>query len=150
MVRSFARYGRRGPAPSIMAAAAVFLALAATAATPGPRSMVSEVTKRPEHVGQCFSTRVLRVQNRLGDGAGHGVPGTGSAIAFTDGHYNNSYAQLPGIDRSRPGDRVRLCVVKLPTNCPKGDTRGILYRGWNLRTGLTWTTTDTEHICGGA
>jgi hypothetical protein len=115
----------------------------------GPPTVISGATKRPEHVGQCFNTRVLSVGTRLGDGQGRNDPGSGSAITLADGHGNVSYEQLPGIDRSRPGDRVRLCVIRLPEDCPKGDTRGITYRGRNLRTGLTWTASDFEHGCGG-
>jgi len=116
----------------------------------GSHSIVSSVTKHRQHIGQCFSTRVLRVENRLVDGDGRYVPNSGSAIAFADGHYNVSYDQLKAIDQSRPGDRVSLCVISIPRGCPSGDTRGIGYRGKNLRTGLTWRATDTEHLCGGA
>ena len=128
------------------------LALAALLAMPagaGPRAVVSSVTHRPEHLGQCFLTRVRRVETRLEDD-GKSVHGSGSAIELTDGHYNDDYDQLPGIDRSRPGDPVRLCVIALPRHCPAGDTRGIRYLGRNLRTGLSWKAADAEHMCGGA
>jgi hypothetical protein len=131
----------------MMAASALMASALLAAATPG---MVSGATGRREHIGQCFSTRVLRVENRLGDGAGHFEAGSGSAIELADGHSNVSYQQLKGIDRSKPGDRVRLCVIGIPGNCPPGDTRGISYRGRNLRTGLTWKAADAEHLCGGA
>lgn len=127
----------------------VLAALPAAPATAGPRTIVSGVTHQPEHVGQCFHTRVKLVATRLEDN-GRPVPDSGSAIELTDGHYNESYDQLPGIDRSRPGDPVRLCVIALPHHCPPGDTRGILYRGRNLRTGLSWKANDAEHMCGGA
>jgi len=123
--------------------------LAATPAAAGPRTIVSGATHRPEHVGQCFRTRVKRVTTRLEDN-GRPVPDSGSAIELADGHDNESYEQLPGIDRSRPGDPIQLCVTALPRHCPRGDTRGILYRGRNLRTGLTWKAADAEHMCGGA
>jgi len=112
--------------------------------------MISGLTHRAEHVGQCVLTNVRRVESRLEDGEGHEIAGSGSAVEFADGHYNVDYDQLPGMDRSRPGDRVRLCVIKLPTHCPKGDTRGIIYRAHNQRTGLNWVAHDSEHICGGA
>ena len=118
--------------------------------TPSGRSIVSEMTKRREHFGQCFRTRVLRVETRLVGGDGKPVADSGSAIAFADGHYNVSYDILPGIQRSRRGDPVKLCVIRIPTGCPPHDTRGILYRSLNLRTHLSWKATDTEHMCGGA
>ena len=132
------------------AALALVLTVMLTApAGAGSRAVISSVTHRPEHLGQCFQTRVRRVANRLEDN-GQPVPGSGSAIELTDGHSNDDYDQLPGIDRSRTGDPVRLCVIALPRHCPPGDTRGIVYRGRNLRTGLTWKAADAEHMCGGA
>jgi hypothetical protein len=129
--------------------AACLALLAAGVASAGPRTVVSGVTHRPERVGQCFLSRVKRLATRLEDN-GRPVPDSGSAMELADGHYNVSYDQLRGIDRSRPGDPVRLCVTALPRRCPPGDTRGILYRGRNLRTGLGWTASDAEHMCGGA
>ncbi len=111
--------------------------------------MVSGLTHRPERLGQCFLTRVKRVETRLEDN-GKSIVGSGSAIELADGHYNVDYEQLPGIDRSRRGDLARLCVIALPGRCPAGDTRGLFYRGENLRTGLSWKAHDAEHMCGGA
>ena len=130
----------------MQAVSAVLVSALLAAGTP---TVISGVTKRPEHVGQCFDTRVVSVGTRLGYGQGRDDPGSGSAITLADGHSNVSYEQLPGIDQSRPGDRVRLCVIRLPEDCPKGDTRGITYRGANLRTGLSWKASDFQHGCGG-
>jgi len=129
-----------------IALAAVMLAAMAA----GPPTVVSEQTHRPEHIGQCFTTRVAKVETRLEDEKGHAIAGSGSAISLADGHYTVGYDQLPAIDRSRVGDTVTLCVVALPSDCPAGDTRGIEYHGRNLRTGLTWKAYDSEHLCGGA
>jgi hypothetical protein len=126
------------------------VALAAALAMAPRPSVLSEVVHRREHVGQCFRTRVRSVTTRLGEADGTPVPNSGSAITLADGHRNVSYDRLPGIDRSQPGDLVRLCVTALPTNCPPGDHRGIKYRGRNLRTGLSWVAPDAEHMCGGA
>ena len=122
---------------------------AALAALASPRTMLSDVTHRREHVGQCFQTRVARVETRLEDNHGP-VPGSGSQIEFTDGHVNVSYEQVSAIDHSKVGDPVRLCVVRLPTRCPPSDHRGISYRARNLRTGGRWALPDAEHMCGGA
>ena len=112
-------------------------------------SMISSVTKQPEYVGQCFLTSVVKVETRLED-AGQSVPDSGSVIELLDGHYNVAYDLLPAISQSKKGDRIRLCVIHLPTHCPNGDTRGIRYRGRNLRTGMSWVASDAEHVCGGA
>ena len=132
-----------------LAAAVALAAMIAAPAGAGPRAVVSSVTHRPERVGQCFLTRIKRVETRLEDG-GRPVPGSGSAIEFADGHYNVSYDQVPAMDRGRRGDPARLCVLVLPRQCPAGDTRGILYGGRDLRTGAGWRASDAEHMCGGA
>jgi TPR repeat protein len=121
--------------------------------SPGPR--VSSITNRPEHVGQCFMTKVRGVGERFGELSDHIPreyvhPDDGSVIELADGHYNVAYDALPGIYRSRRGDAVRLCLIALPKDCPPGDTRGFNYRGLNLRTGLGWNAGDTQHLCGGA
>ncbi len=112
-----------------LAIAALGLALAlAPAALAAPKMMVSGVTPRPEHVGQCFLTRVKRVETRLEDN-GRPVPDSGSAIELADGRYNVSYDQVSAMDRSRPGDPVRLCVVPCPatvrTATPAGSSTAL-------------------------
>jgi hypothetical protein len=116
-----------------------------------PSSMVSELTHRSERASQCFSTRVRRVENRLQEGIdGPFIPGSGSVLRMTDGHYIVDENQVKAMDRSRRGDRIRMCVRSLPANCPPGDTRGIVYRVRDVTTGLRWTSGDSEHSCGGA
>jgi hypothetical protein len=105
----------------------------------------------PTRVGQCATTNVKRVETRLADGStNQPLPGSGSAIEFTNGGYQVSYEQLPAVDGSRPGDPIRICLVSLPKNCPPGDVRGKTYRATNLRTRRSWTLPDSEHMCGGA
>jgi hypothetical protein len=50
----------------------------------------------------------------------------------------------------RSGDKVKLCLVSLPEDCPPGDDRGKIYRATNLRTGESWEAPDSQHSCGGA
>ena len=104
----------------------------------------------PTHVGQCTLSAVEKVETRLMGGPGQTVPGSGSAIDFTNGGSQVSYEQMSAIDRSRPGDRVRICLISIPENCPPGDNRGRMYRTTNLRTHGSWTLPDSEHLCGGA
>jgi hypothetical protein len=99
----------------------------------------------PTVVGQCADTTVKDVSTRL-----DGMPDSGSAISFTNGGYQVSYDQIPGVDQSRAGDPVNLCLVAVPDDCPAGDDRGKTYKAINLRTGETWTLPDSEHMCGGA
>jgi hypothetical protein len=99
----------------------------------------------PRRVGECVETRVKTVENRL-----ENTPGSGSAITFVNGGAQVSYDQVLEVDRSRPGDRVTMCLVSIPKGCPPGDTRGRQYRTTNRRTGQSWTLPDAEHMCGGA
>lgn len=105
----------------------------------------------PQRIGQCARTRVKEVSTRLTDGAtGKPVPGSGSAVSFVNGGYQVSYDSVPAIEQSRAGDPVRMCLVAIPKNCPKGDIRGRQYKTTNLRTHKSWTLRDSQHLCGGA
>lgn len=99
----------------------------------------------PTKPGQCETTRVKDVTTRL-----EGMPDSGSAIEYTDTGYQVSYEQIPGIDHSRPGDPIKLCLVSIPQDCPPGDNRGRQYKATNLRTHESWQAADAEHMCGGA
>jgi hypothetical protein len=79
-----------------------------------------------------------------------GVPESGSAIIYDNGVSQVSYDAIPGIDHSKAGDTVRLCLVSIPQHCPPGDERGKIYDATNLRTRETWNAPDSEHSCGGA
>jgi hypothetical protein len=105
----------------------------------------------PTKVGQCTQTSISKIGERLEDGTtGQPMPGSGSAVNFANRGYQVSYEEVPAIQHSRRGDRVRMCLVKLPEDCPKGDNRGRVYTTTNLRTHESWTLPDSEHSCGGA
>ncbi len=105
----------------------------------------------PTRVGACVVTTIESVETRLVDGATHQpVPGSGSAVRFANGGYQVSYETAPAIEESRKGDRVRMCFISKPLNCPKGDDRGKIYNSTNLRTQKSWRLPDSEHSCGGA
>jgi len=104
----------------------------------------------PGRVGGCSIVTVKQVGTRLQDADGTPVPGSGSAIAYADGGSQVSYDTIDGIDHSKPGDAVRLCLVSIPERCPPGDSRGRIYAATNLRTHEQWTAADSEHSCGGA
>ena len=52
--------------------------------------------------------------------------------------------------RPAPGDKVLMCLVAIPHDCPPGDDRGRVYTVTNMRTAATWTLPDSQHSCGGA
>jgi hypothetical protein len=102
-------------------------------------------TASPTRIGQCVGTRVKEVGTRL-----ENTPGSGSLVTFTNGGVQVSYEQVREVDESRPGDRVSMCLVSIPKDCPPGDDRGRTYKATNKRTGHSWTLPDSEHMCGGA
>jgi hypothetical protein len=105
----------------------------------------------PRHVGQCRLTKVKEIEARLMDGVtDQPILGSGSVIEFANGGYQVSYQLEKAVDRSRSGDRVKMCLVSIPKGCPPGDDRGRMYRTTNLRTHGSWTLPDSEHMCGGA
>ncbi len=105
----------------------------------------------PKRVGSCALTKVSKVETRLIDGGtGQPIAGSGSAIEFANGGYQVGYDQIAAVDRSRPGDPVRMCLVSIPKHCPPGDRRGRVYHTTNLRSHGSWTLPDAEHACGGA
>jgi hypothetical protein len=99
----------------------------------------------PTRIGQCVGTRVKEVGTRL-----ENTPGSGSLVTFTNGGVQVSYEQVREVDESRRGDRVSMCLVSIPKDCPPGDDRGRTYKTTNKRTGQSWTLPDSEHMCGGA
>jgi hypothetical protein len=114
-------------------------------------SAVAVAAPLPTRVGECSESTIARIGERLQDGVtGQPMPGSGSAVTFANRGYQVSYDEEPAILHSRRGDPVRICLVKLPQNCPPGDHRGRVYTTTNLRTGGSWTLPDSEHSCGGA
>jgi hypothetical protein len=99
----------------------------------------------PTRVGQCSETAITVLASRL-----EKTPESGSAVEFENGGYQVSYEIVPQLQRSRVGDKVRMCLTTVPRDCPKGDDRGRIYRTTNLRTGEGWTLPDSQHSCGGA
>lgn len=99
----------------------------------------------PTRVGQCTTTTIKLLGSRL-----EGVPDSGDAVQYANGGVGVSYDKVPGLRPSRRGDRVKLCLTSIPTDCPKGDDRGRTYKATNLRTHKSWELPDAEHMCGGA
>ena len=104
----------------------------------------------PKHVGDCAKTVVRRLETRLMDGEGKPIADSGSAIVFVNGGYQVSYDKVAPLEASRTGDAVRICLVSVPKDCPKGDHRGKIYKTVNQRTHGDWSLPDAEHACGGA
>ncbi len=112
--------------------------------TASSASMIAENAKFGQ-IGQCKLTSVTKISTRLED-----TPGSGSAINYADGTYGVSYDTVPGVDDSRQGDQIKLCLSSVESDCPPGADRGGTYSAENLRTKATWSLPDSEHECGGA
>lgn len=106
----------------------------------------------PDAVGGCVMTRVDGVHPRLGDGGAFTDEDfdSGTGVDFTNGGYQVSYDREEALIGSKKGDRVVMCLVSVPHDCPAGDDRGRMYTVTNERTGATWTLPDSQHMCGGA
>ena len=112
---------------------------------------VAAPPSKPLRIGQCARTSIKEIGHRLEDGITHvPMPGSGSAVTFANGLYQVSYDELPDIHRAHRGDPVLVCLVSLPSDCPKGDDRGKIYKTTDLRTHRSWMLPDSEHSCGGA
>jgi hypothetical protein len=119
--------------------AAVLFALATAAISPQVHA-----DPLPTKVGVCSETTITDIGYRLD------TPDSGSAIAYANGGGQVSYDTIPEIHRSKVGDKIKLCLVSVPEDCPPGDDRGKIYRATNLRTGESWEAPDSQHSCGGA
>jgi hypothetical protein len=116
-----------------------------------PLSALAQTGEVPRRVGECANTTIKSVETRLSDfETKQPIPGSGSAVTFENGEYQVSYDTVPAIEQSKVGDPIRMCLVSVPSNCPKGDYRGREYRTTNLRTRQSWTLTNSQHMCGGA
>lgn len=105
----------------------------------------------PKNTGQCVTTRITWTGNRFfnEDPSLRGYR-IGSAVIFANGGFQVSYETVPEIEESKVNDQVRMCLVSIPKNCPKGDDRGREYFTTNLRTKKSWRLPDSQHYCGGA
>ncbi len=84
------------------------------------------------------------------EGGGHPVPGSGVTLIFKNGLMLVGYDTPLPVESQKPGDRVKVCLVEVPANCPPGDTRGKVYRVLDPRLGQSYTLPDAMHTCGGA
>ena len=121
----------------------VIAGLLLAASLPAPSIAASE--KVPTVPGSCTSTSIKDIGTRL-----EGVADSGSALDYANGIDGVSYDTVPEVSNAKAGDKVALCLVSLPQNCPKGDDRGKVWLAVDLKTHQFWQLPDAEHMCGGA
>ncbi len=121
---------------------AVFACLVFAASLPVPAFAAGKVPTAP---GNCAETSIKDIGTRL-----DGVADSGSALDYANGIDGVSYDTVPEVTSAKAGDKVELCLVSLPQNCPKGDDRGKVWLAVDLKTHQFWQLPDAEHMCGGA
>ena len=105
----------------------------------------------PAQVGRCANTFIQHIGTRLTDGStGKPIPGSGTNVELTNGIYLVAYEEIEQLKTAHTGDKVKLCLVHIPENCPPGDNRGRVYSLLNYRTKRYVEMSDSQHLCGGA
>jgi hypothetical protein len=100
----------------------------------------------PLNVGSCARTSITNIGSYFDD-----MPDSGSSVYFANGLYQVSFqVVVPAIHKSKVGDPVRICLLSRQKDCPPADDRGTVYKTTNLRSGQTWTLSNSWHLCGGA
>lgn len=106
---------------------------------------------RPTKIKQCADTFIKRLGTRLEDGStGKPIANSGTSIILTNGVYLVSYNVIKSLQNSQVRDKVKVCLLSIPKNCPPGDNRGKIYSLMNYRTGGYVEMADSQHMCGGA
>jgi uncharacterized protein len=116
------------------------------ATTEGPVFPTDEL---PTEIGQCVETVIAEITSRFQADI-NADENDGSAVSFENGGFQVSYEKEQSLIRSEVGDRVIMCLVSIPEDCPPGDDRGRIYTTTNQRTHEAWTLPDSQHSCGGA
>ena len=103
----------------------------------------------PTEVGQCVETVIARITSRFVEDINENTD-DGSAVEFENGGRQVSYEKEQSIINSSVGDKVIMCLVSIPEDCPPGDDRGRIYTTTNMMTSESWTLPNSQHSCGGA
>lgn len=109
------------------------------------------ISKMPRKVGECFETTITSITDRYGeDIAPKPKKGAdpGTIVRFSNSGVQVSLRRENSIVRSQVFDKVNLCLVEVPKECP-GDLRGRVYKTTNLRTKESWNLANDIKNCGG-
>ena len=71
----------------------------------------------------------------------------GTIVRFSNSGVQVSLKRENSIVKSQVFDKVNMCLVEVPKECPK-DLRGRVYRTMNLRTKETWSLANDIKSCG--
>jgi hypothetical protein len=112
------------------------------------------ISMLPAKVGECADTTITSITDRFGadlaPGASKKGADKGTIVRFSNSGVQVSLAKERAVVRSQIFDKVNMCLVEIPRDCPAGDERGRLYKTTNLRTGENWSLRNDIRSCGGA
>ena len=115
----------------------------------------------PSRPGECVTTKIVEKSTRF-EGAIPGESGgeihvslaNNIGLYLTDiphlAPHINANAYMARTHDFAKGDKVKLCLLSLPQDCPPGDDRGKVYSVTNLKNQMSFTGVDAWHLCGGA
>jgi hypothetical protein len=106
----------------------------------------------PGKVGECADTTITSITDRYGDdltpaGSKKGTD-KGTIVRFSNSGVQVSLEKERAVARSQIFDKVNMCLVAVPKDCPAGDARGRVYKTTNLRTGESWSLANDVRSCG--
>jgi hypothetical protein len=109
------------------------------------------ISQLPRKVGECFETTITAISDRYGEDLSPkpkkgADPGT--IVRFSNSGAQVSLHRENSIVRSQVFDKVNMCLVEVPKECP-GDLRGRVYKTTNLRTKESWSLANDIKNCGG-
>jgi hypothetical protein len=110
------------------------------------------ISQLPGKVGECADTTITSITDRYGeDLAARPKKGSdpGTIVRFSNSGVQVSLRRENAIVHSQIFDKVNMCLVDIPKECPK-DLRGRVYRTTNLRTKEIWSLANDVKSCGGA
>lgn len=106
----------------------------------------------PAKVGECADTTITSITDRYGadltPGSSKKGSDSGTIVRFSNSGVQVSLAKERAIARSQVFDKVNMCLVEIPKDCPAGDVRGRVYKTTNLRTGESWSLANDVRNCG--
>jgi hypothetical protein len=106
----------------------------------------------PGKVGECADTTITSITDRYGadltPANSRKGADKGTIVRFSNSGVQVSLDKERAVARSQIFDKVNMCLVAIPKDCPAGDIRGRVYKTTNLRTGESWSLANDVHDCG--
>jgi hypothetical protein len=105
----------------------------------------------PAKVGECADTTITSITDRYGAdlAPANSKKGadSGTIVRFSNSGVQVSLVKERAIARSQVFDKVNMCLVETPKDCP-AEIRGRVYKTTNLRTGESWSLANDVKSCG--